>query len=306
MNDARPGIAVIIPTWNGEAHLRRQLPALLAQRLKPDAIIIIDSSSRDATAAIAAAHECIVRVIPQHEFNHGGTRNAAAGMVPPGIGILVFLTQDALPEDPDFLAFLVAPIQRGEAQAAYARQLPYPGATPPEVFARGFNYPSTPHQRTAVDIPALGLRAFFFSNVASAIDRATFERVGGFPGDVIMNEDMVLCARILAAGGAVAYASDACVRHSHDYTLAQQFRRYFDIGAFLSTSDLVRGKLGGHGTSFALGQVRWCWRNGARAWIAHCIVESGLKFIAVTLGKCQHWLPRRLKRRLSMHAFHWR
>lgn len=300
------GIAVIIPTWNGEAHLRRQLPALRAQRRQPTAIIVIDSSSRDGTAAIAEAHDCTVRVIPQREFNHGGTRNVAAGLVESGIDILVFLTQDALPDDPDFLAHLVAPIERGEAQAAFARQLPYPGATPPEVFARGFNYPLAAHRRTAADIPALGLRAFFFSNVASAVDRATFDRVGGFPGNVIMNEDMVLCARILAAGGTVAYAADACVRHSHDYTLAQQFRRYFDIGAFLSTSDLVGGKVGGHGASFALGQLRWCWRNGARTWIPRCIVESGLKLIAVNLGRRQRWLPRRLKRRLSMHAFHWR
>lgn len=306
MSVPRGGVAVVIPTWNGEAYLRRQLPALRAQRPPPDEIIVVDSSSRDGTIAVAAEHGCTLRVIPQREFNHGGTRNLGVSIASADIAVLVFLTQDAFPEDPSFLASLTRPIAAGEAAAAYARQLPYPGATPPEVFARSFNYPPEPHRRTAADIEVLGLRAFFFSNVASAVDRIAFERVGGFPDNVIMNEDMVLCAKLLAAGGTVAYAAEACVRHSHDYSLAQQFRRYFDIGAFLSTSDLVKGSAGGHGISFALGQLWWCWRNGARAWIPRCMIESLLKFVAIQLGKRQRRLPRWLKQRCSMHAFHWR
>lgn len=298
-------IAVIIPVWNGEKHLRTLLPTLLGQRRPANRIVVVDSSSRDNSAALAREHGCILEIIPQAEFNHGATRNRGAALAGPA-DVFVFLTQDALPTDPGFLERLVEPILTGRADATYARQEAYPDAWPPEAFARRFNYPPEGHVRTSADIDRLGLRAFFFSNVASAVSATMFTQVGGFPSDVIMNEDMVLCARVLRAGGRVAYTADACVRHSHNYTLKQQFRRYFDIGAFLSQNAEVRGRAGGHGLGFALGQIRWCATHGALRWIPRCVVEIGLKWLAFQLGKRQRRLPLALKRRLSMHAFHWR
>lgn len=299
-------VTVVIPTYNGESHLRRLLPALQHQRPVPLRVVVIDSSSRDASAEVARAAGCQVEVIPQREFSHGGTRNRAAAMAAPGTEILVFLTQDALPEDRDFLARLTAPISQGRAWASYARQIPHLGAQPGEIFARLFNYPVESTVRVPADVERLGLKAFFFSNVASAISVEAFRRVGGFPDDVIMNEDMVLCARILGVGGAVAYCAEAVVRHSHDYTIGQQFRRYFDIGAFLASSPLVRGRSLGQGLRFARGQIAWCWRNGAKAWVPRYVVESAAKFLGIQLGKRQRWLPLWLKRRFSMHALHWR
>lgn len=298
-------VALIIPVWNGQQHLRAQLPALISQQQRPDRIVIIDSSSRDASAVVAREHGCLVEIIPQAEFNHGGTRNRGVALAGPA-DVYVFLTQDALPADDGFLRNLIEPILTGNADAAFARQEPYPDAWPPEVFARRFNYSDTSHVRTASDIERLGLRAFFFSNVASAVSAAMFAHVGGFPDNVIMNEDMVLCARVLRSGGRVAYVADARVLHSHNYTLKQQFRRYFDIGAFLSQSTEVGGGAGGHGLRFALGQIRWCTTHGALRWVPRCIIEVGLKWLAFQLGKRQRRLPLALKRRLSMHAFHWR
>ena len=299
-------VTVVIPSYNGEPNLRALLPALAAQQPAPLRVVVIDSSSRDASASLAREAGCHVEVIPQNEFNHGGTRNRAAALAPVGTEILVFLTQDALPEDAGFLARLTAPISDGRATATFARQIPYDGAQPGEIFARTFNYPHESTLRTRSDVAALGLKAYFFSNVASAVSIQAFQQVGGFPSNVIMNEDMVLCARILDAGGAVAYTADAVVRHSHNYTIGQQFRRYFDIGAFLASSDLVRGRSLGHGFSFDCRQMAWCWHNGAKTWIPRCAVESLAKFVAVNLGKRQRWFPRWLKRRFSMHAFHWR
>lgn len=299
------GIHVHIPTWKGADHLRRLLPALLDQETLPTTIVVIDSASPDGSADIAREHGCTVLVIPQSEFNHGGTRNRAVDVGGGEPDVLVFLTQDALPANPQFLGNLVAPVLDGTAQAAFARQLPYPEASPLEAFARHFNYPAQSALRRLSDVDRLGLKAFFFSNVASAVRRDAFVAVGGFPANLIMNEDMVLCARLLQAGGTVAYCAEAEVRHSHDYTIGQQFRRYFDIGAFLAGSNEVSGKVGGEGFRFVRGQLAWCWRNGAKSWIPRCIVEAGAKFVGMHLGKRQRFLPRWLKRRCSMHAYHW-
>ena len=298
-------LTVIIPSYNGAEYLRRQLPSLIGQQPAPLSIVVIDSSSRDESSHIARSAGCIVEVIPQCEFNHGGTRNRAVSLAPPGTEILVFLTQDALPEDPAFLERLVAPIREGRAWASYARQMAYAGAQPGEVFARLFNYPSVAELRTSADVERLGLKAYFFSNVASAISVEAFRKVGGFPDDVIMNEDMVLCARVLNHGGTVAYCPDAVVRHSHNYTIMQQFRRYFDIGAFLASTTIVSGRSLGHGKRFVFGQLAWCWNHQAKLAIPRCIIESATKFLGINLGQRHRFLPRWLKRRCSMHAFHW-
>jgi len=298
------GIAVVIPTWKGASYLTAHIAALRQQSVIPGTILVIDSSSPDGSAELARALGCQVEVIPQAEFNHGGTRNRGARATTGDV--LVFLTQDALPADPDFIAKLVAPIRANNVSACFARQIPYDHATPPERMARARNYPESSQRRTAADIPRLGVRAYFFSNVASAVSRQAFTAVGGFPDDVIMNEDMVLCAKLLHFGQAVAYCADAVVRHSHDYSLAQQFRRYFDIGVFFAEHGhlLPNAATGGEGLRFACTQIVWLLRRGHLLWAIRSPCESACKFIGFRLGKLHRHLPLWLLRRCSMHAFH--
>lgn len=60
--------------------------------------------------------------------------------------------------------------------------------------------------------------------------------MGGFPEDVIGSEDAYVAARMLLGGYAVRYATTAEVYHSHDYSVLEEFRRYFDIGVFTDVS----------------------------------------------------------------------
>ncbi len=297
--------AVIIPTWQGAGYLPTLIARLRSQTVAVAAIVVVDSSSPDGSAELARTLGCVVEVIPKAAFSHGGTRNLAASLVE--AEILVFLTQDALPENDRFLELLIAPLEGGTAAAGYARQIAYDHAIPPEALARSRNYPAESAVRTAHDVPRLGVRAYFFSNVASAVRREHFAAVGGFPTDVIMNEDMVLCAKLLGAGLTVAYCADAVVRHSHNYSVAQQFRRYFDIGAFFAShGHLLPGStLRGAGGGFAYAQLTGLLAGGHPLWAARSLVEILAKFTAYQLGKCNRFLPLALKRRLSMHAFHW-
>jgi GT2 family glycosyltransferase len=48
--------SVIIPVWNGRAHLQHCLEALRASTRKPDEIIVVDDGSNDDSAAVARAH----------------------------------------------------------------------------------------------------------------------------------------------------------------------------------------------------------------------------------------------------------
>ena len=44
------------------------------------------------------------------------------------------------------------------------------------------------------------------------------------------NEDMIYAADLIHAGYGIAYAADAKVVHSHNYSCSQQFHRNFDLG----------------------------------------------------------------------------
>ena len=301
-----PRVGIVIPTLQAGRCLENLLPALRSQSMPPCSIVVIDSSSIDDTVALARTAGAIVEVIPRTDFDHGATRNRGA-VLAGDVDILVFMAQDALPVNDGFLAQLVRPLVEGTAAAAFARQVPYAQASPPEIFARTYNYPGTPRRRTARDIPRLGVRALFFSDVASAVTRRAFDAAGRFPERTIMNEDMILCSRLLAHGEAVVYQAEAQVYHSHDYTLAQQFRRAFDIGVFFrdQAAELAGVRAEGEGLRFAVRQFGWLLRRGHVFWAMRSIVENGARFFAFKLGHRHHWLPLALKRRLGMHKRHW-
>jgi rhamnosyltransferase len=226
-------ISVIIPTHNAEPYINGLLKSLSEQTASCE-IIVIDSSSRDNTIRIADSYKVKTRIIVKGEFDHGGTRNLA---VKEARGdILVFLTQDAIPANEYFLEKLIQPLADPQIAATYGRQIPRSDAKPTEKFTRSFNYPETPLLKDMNSISELGIKTFFFSNVCSAVRKSQFEKLRGFTEKVIMNEDMLLAGKLIKKGYKIAYAPEAVVIHSHNYSWLMQFRRYFDIGVFLKNN----------------------------------------------------------------------
>lgn len=296
---------VIIPTWKGERYLIPLIEALRRQTIQPLRIIVIDSSSPDDTTALAKRLGCLTQVIPQAEFNHGGTRNRAAALG--SADIIVFMTQDALPENTDFLKNLCGAFSNPKVDAVYARQVPYSDADSPEIYARAFNYGIKAELRSKETIATRGVRAYFFSNVASAVRRSAFAALGGFPEQLPMNEDMVLCARMLEQGSCVAYEPSAIVRHSHNYSLGQQARRYFDIGAFFADQGhlLPGGHTGGEGLRFAIGQFWWLLRHGHLLWALRAPFEIATKWISFQMGRRYKLLPPSVVAIWAMHRMYY-
>jgi len=302
----RPEVSVIIPTLQAGEALRALIEALRGQTLAPREILVIDSASTDGTPELASA--CGVRVIgiDRKDFDHGGTRNQAASLA---VGeVLVFMTQDAMPEHPEMLERLVAPLLANDRIAcAYARQVPRAEAGVLERLTREYLYPQSPEVKWETDLPRLGLRTFFCSNVCAAYRREVFERLGRFPSPVLFNEDLFFAARCILEGYGVAYAADARVVHSHDYTLGQQFRRYFDNGVSMSGNDWVYARSGvaRSGSGLVLAVARELIRGGQMRYIPQLLAESAAKFIGYQLGKRHRLLPAALCRRFSMHRGIW-
>lgn len=298
-------VSIIVPTLNPGDNLPALRDALEHQRLEPLEVLIVDSSSTDASPQRWRKAGFRVLSIDRSDFDHGGTRNLGAEQA---LGsILVFMTQDAIPADDHWLENLVEPIISGEVVATFARQLPRVEATTVERFSRHFNYPPTSRIKTMEDVQEMGIKAFFFSNVCSAVKADTFWEVGGFPKRVVMNEDMVLCARLMRAGYGVKYAAEALVYHSHHYTLRQQFKRNFDIGSFtVQAGDLLENApAGGEGLRLVLAQARYAIQEGSYLSLFTVFAEAAAKLAGFSIGRKERLLPVSIKRRLSMHGPFW-
>ena len=220
-------ISVIIPALNAEKDLPSLLQALRTQTLRPEEILIVDSESADGTVRIAedAAEDLPVRVlsVKRAEFDHGKTRDWALRQ---SVGdTIVFLTQDAVPADESFLENLVRPLAEEKVAVVTGRQLPKADATPMEKLIRTFNYPAESHIRSEADVPKMGIKTFFCSDVCAAYNRKIYEELGGFVYPLKTNEDMFFAARAIRSGYRVAYAAEARVLHSHNFSLKEQYER---------------------------------------------------------------------------------
>lgn len=295
-------VSVIIPTLNAGTELNQLLERLGQQSIKPYEIIVIDSQSDDGTPEMASKAGAYVMSVERSEFDHGGTRNRAARQATGDI--LLFMTQDALPYDDKLIEKLTRPLINEEKVVyAYARQLARPEANVLERLARQYNYPEESQIKAYEHIEEQGIKTFFCSNVCSAIWRDTFEAMGSFQEPVIFNEDLFMSAKCILTGYKVAYCSDAVVYHSHDYSIKQQFKRYFDNGVSMRCNTWITpySSVGKAGSKLVKLQLQELKQSGQWVLIPKLIMGSGAKLIGYKLGIHYRWLPFFITKRLSMH-----
>lgn len=298
-------IAVIIPTLNAERWIAPLLSAVKPQLREGDELLVIDSASDDKTVAIARSLGVQTLVIDRQDFDHGETRNLGVRITQADVA--VFLSQDALPADPDFISRLIKPLEDPSVAASYGRHVPRKDAKPLEAFARGFNYPETPLVKSKASLAAMGIKAFFCTNVCCAVRLSAFEEVGGFPKHSIMIEDMVLAAKLILAGHKVAYEPTARVMHSHDFTLAQTFRRYFDIGVALNRQDWIlrMTRTEPEGWRYTGAAIRHLASSGKKRWIPYAFAEMAVKYTGYRLGLSESRLPVSWKKHMSLQKMFW-
>jgi rhamnosyltransferase len=236
-NPTQPRVSIILPTWNGEAHLDRLLPALADQDFGGAIeICAIDSSSKDGSVAKLEAAGARVEVIPKSEFGHGKTRNRAAESA--NGEFLVFLSQDVVP-DRDFVRRLLEPFADDRVAGAYGRVLPFPDDDP--LTARTvLSLPEASDQPSVRDLDSVGgvwnlgpyerARYLRFNNVASAIRTRVFREIP-FP-TTSFGEDFAWAARALTWGWRIAYAPKAVAYHAHHYDFSSAYERYRTDAAF--------------------------------------------------------------------------
>lgn len=237
---------LIIPTLNAGEQFRTLLEQIAAQSL-PTRKLIVDSESTDDTIKLAKNFGVEVLTIPRKTFNHGATRQLALEHLLKNFSLdaAIFMTQDVLLHDDEALAQLVKIFAEDKSVGlSYGRQLPHVNATNEAKFLRAFNYPPESQLRSLDDKKTFGLKTAFASNSFAAYRVDALQSVGGFPSNVPLSEDMYVAAKMLLRGLKIFYAADAQVYHSHNYTAAQEFRRYVQIGKFHAQEPWIRETFG--------------------------------------------------------------
>jgi rhamnosyltransferase len=303
-------ISVVIPVKDGGTDLARCLDAIRAQDAGEDEveIIVVDSGSGDDSLDIARQRGAAIHEIPASDFNHGFARNVGAAQARGDV--IAFISQDAYPVDDDWLRRLAQPLRDSdEVAGVYGRQLPHEGAHPPEVFFLNFLYGANPRRQRIGAERELSMSTTLFSNVNAAMRRETWEQFP-FVSDIIMSEDQEWSRRVLLAGYTLVYDPRAAVKHSHEYTLADAFRRFFDSGvsserAYMAASRDSARVLRREAMRYAREEVVWLARTGQRRWIPYAACYESAKFLGLLAGRNHRRLPLSVKRRFSALPGHW-
>jgi len=280
------------------------LVSLKQQTLRPREVIIVDSESNDATVEIAQSLGSRVIRIKREKFRHGLARNMGAEIAQGSI--IVFLTQDAIPEGPHTMERLILPLNDPGIGVTYGRQVAPGGAPLLEKFFRQFNYPPVSVEKGGNNVKSLGVKAFFLSNVCSAVRRELFWSLGGFPTDVIVSEDLLFGVKVIKSGHKILYVAEAKVIHWHDYSLGELLRRYFDIGVVFAQHKFLRDlRVKGEGGRYAIELLRFLAQKGAYGHIFRALLEIGIRGLGFYLGRHYQLLPKFLRKKLSRHPSYW-
>jgi GT2 family glycosyltransferase len=235
---ANQAISIILPVKNGAVQLHNLLPRLLNQRIRERLeIVAVDSGSTDESVQLLRDALARVISIDPGSFNHGCSRALAASHARGDI--YVFIGQNTLPADDEWLANLVAPLATTHSLAATcSRVLPLPNADP-LASKDGRNDPSGSPERSLRQITDWDhyrslshhdLRLLINFHTVSAAIRADVYRRIPFREVATIGEDIQWAREVLEAGFRIQHEPSSVVYHGHAFTLWELFERNVDDG----------------------------------------------------------------------------
>lgn len=308
----RPAVDVVIPTYRPGKKFAKLLAMLDRQTYPVGRIQIINTEEQYWDRELEKKYPRLsVSHITKAEFDHGATRHMA--VTRSDADIFLCMTDDAVPADCRLVEYLVEGFllegPKGEKPAmVYARQLPDRDCGAVERYTRAFNYPPESRVKTEADIPKLGIKTYFGSNVCCAYDRKIYDELGGFIRHTIFNEDMIFAGTAIKKGFAVVYQAKAKVVHSHNYRCMQQFRRNFDLAVSQTDHPEIFRELPSEGEGIRLVKrtAAYLMKSG-RPWLLFgLVVKSGFKYAGYLAGRNYRRLPKKAVRWCSMSPNYWK
>jgi 4,4'-diaponeurosporenoate glycosyltransferase len=209
---ARDPVAVVVPARNEAESLPRLLPALLAATRPGDELVVVDDHSTDGTAEVATRLGATVTTPPDlpdgwlgkpHACWHGASSTSAP--------TLVFLDSDVQPRG-DLLDRIAAAMAAHPGEVVSVQPHHVPGRAT-EQLSMLFNI---------VALMGVGRFSILGDRVRAkaafgpvlAVDRATYDRVGGHahPDVRAMHTEDIALARLVGAAQLYTGRPDVCFR----------------------------------------------------------------------------------------------
>ena len=241
-------IDIICPLYNASKYIIDLNKSFLMQKnVLLNKIRYVLTESRDNTKEIMDNANIPYTLIKKSEFSHSLVREKEA--MESDADIVVFVTQDVVITDELWLYNLTKDINE-EVVATYSRQISKYNNI--EKYTREYNYPDKSRIVSKNDIDELGLKTFFFSDAASAINRKIFVKLIGYDQKKLpISEDMYIAYKIIMNGYKIKYCSDSIVYHSHNFTLKEIYKRYKLTGQFFKENNYL-DKYGTNSSGFKL------------------------------------------------------
>ena len=301
-------VDVIIPTYKPGKEFEELICRLQKQTYSIHRIIIINTQTGVfPTELESEPYQIEIMHIRPEDFDHGGTRNMGASIS--YADIVLYMTQDAVPADEHLIEKFANVFEmHPELGIAYGRQLQREDCNIIERYTRRFNYPEKSRIKSKVDLPQLGIKTFFCSDVCAAYRRNYLLSAGGFEDPTIFNEDMIFAGKRILAGDKVAYVAEAKVIHSHNYTGSQQFHRNFDLAVSQAQHpEVFEGVPSeGEGIRMVKATAKYLIRSGQPLKIWNLVYQSGCKYIGYFLGKRYEKLPKWVVLKCTSSIKYWK
>ena len=132
--------------------------------------------------------------------------------------------------------------------------------------------------------------------------------LGGFVKHTIFNEDMLFAYKVIQAGKKIAYAADALVVHSHNYSAKEQLKRNFDLGVSQADHPEVFANVPSESEGMKLVKktTEHLVKEHFLGQIPVLYIHSACKFLGYRLGKSYRKLPRKMILKLTSNKDYWR
>jgi rhamnosyltransferase len=206
--------SLVVRAFNEEKHIGRLFEGVRHQTVQDVEIILVDSGSTDATAAIAAHYGAKVVHIDPAEFTFGRSLNL--GLAAATCELAVIASAHVYPVYPDWLERLLESFNDPKVALAYGKQRgdAHSKFSEHQIFARWYPDQPDPAQKHP------------FCNNANAVIRRSVWDAHPYDETLTGLEDLAWAIRVQARGYTIAYLPEAEVIHVHDETPEGVFNRY--------------------------------------------------------------------------------
>lgn len=245
MNPDVPLASVVVPVGSVDDDLPLQLDALGAQTYTGSWELVLSLNSADPEqrrkleALLVERPSLSARIVDSSELRSAShARNVGAAAA--NGDLLLFCDGDDL-ADPEWVTALIRAVDGVAAVGGHLEEerLAVPGQA-------DWRPPATPG-----GLPTFLGRPFLVT-ANMAVERAAFDKIGGFDTSLVRGEDIALSWDLLAHGLGLAYAGDAIIHYRHRKGLVPMMRQHYLYGKGFSQILARRGVPGEDGVATGL------------------------------------------------------